>query len=235
MFWQGFSPSVRWSIALGLAAPVLSLTGCANMNHAQSGAVMGTALGTVAGAAIGGESGHAAGGALIGALTGAMAGTVIGDAGDAREERDMALAQRDGAILQAQYVTQQQQQQQALNNFDLIRLSQSGVGDDVIVNMINTRGGQFNLNTESIISLKSNGVSDRVILAAQTAPAVGTPAPSVVAPAPQPGVVVLQPQPTVIVEPAPPVMWGWGYHHHPYRGPRHRHGHGSHVDLFFGF
>lgn len=218
-------------MALGLMTSSLAFSSCANMNHAQSGALAGTAIGSVAGALIGGESGHAAGGAVIGALTGAAAGGVIGDAEDARVERDVAMAQRDGAIAQAQYISQQQQQR--LSNFDLIRLTQSGVSDDVIVNMIQSRGGQFDLSTDSIIALKSNGVSDRVIVAAQTAPALPA-ASTLTVPAPAPGVVVVPSQPTVIVESAPPpVVWGWGYHH--YHGPRHyRRPPGSHVDLFFG-
>jgi len=216
-----------------LALPGLLGAGCANMNHAQSGALAGTALGTIAGAAIGSNSGHAAGGAVIGAITGAMAGTVIGDAEDARVERDSALAQRDSAIIQAQY--QAQQQAQALTNFDLIRLTQSGVSDDVIVNMISSRGGNFDLTTDSVIAMKNNGVSDRVLVAAQTAPKVS---PALLPASSQPGVVVVQPQPTVIVESGPPVV-GWGYHH--YWGPhRHFHHHHRHhprssVGVSFGF
>ncbi|SFJ60502.1 hypothetical protein [Planctomicrobium piriforme] len=216
-------------IASLLTAALLGSAGCANMNHAQSGALMGTAVGTIAGAAIGSDSGHGGAGALIGGLTGAMAGGVLGDSADAREERDIAMAQRDGAIAQAQYISQQQQ---GLNNFDLIRLTQSGVSDDVIVNMIATRGGNFDLNTDAIIALKSNGVTDRVIVAAQQAPKVILPTSAVAAP-PQPGVVVMQQQPAVVVAPAP-VVWGgyWGppprhYHRHPpYRGG---------VDVMFGF
>lgn len=201
---------------------------------------MGTALGSVAGAMIGADSGHAAGGAIVGGLAGAMTGAVVGDAADAREERDVAMIQRDQAISQVKYISQQQQ---GLNNFDLVRLAQSNVGDDVIINMIHTRGGQFDLSTDAIIALKSNGVSDRVIVAAQTAPNVSirtnsgttitTPPPP-----PQPGVVVLQPQPaTVILEPAPPVFWGFGIgHHHHHRHHHWRHGRPrSHVDVHFGF
>lgn len=220
-------------LLVAIAAQSLTVSSCANMNHAQSGAVMGTALGSVAGAVIGGESGHAAGGAVVGAVAGAMAGGVIGDAEDARVERDVAMAQRDGAVLQAQYLAQQQQ---GLTNFDLIRLTQSGVSDDVIVNMVNTRGGQFDLNTDSIIALKSNGVSDRVIVAAQTSPRASSRS-SVPAPVPGPGMVVVQPQPTVIVEPVPPPpYWGWGYHHYGYHGPHYYHRRPrSSVGVSFGF
>jgi len=210
-------------LSLALAAG----SGCANMNHAQTGTLMGTAVGSIAGAAIGSDSGNAGFGALVGGVTGAMAGNIIGDAEDAREERDMAIAQRNGVIAQASY----QAQQPALNNFDLIRLAQSGVSDDVIVNMIQTRGGQFELGTDAIITLKSNGVSDRVLLAAQTAARVPTP--------PAPGVVIVKEQPAVIVEPAPVIVGGWWgphSHHRRYYGPPHHHPRArSSVGVSFGF
>lgn len=209
----------------GFALVAAVSMGCTNANYAQRGALFGTAVGSLAGAAIGSDSGHAGAGALIGGLTGAMAGTVIGDAEDARVERDIAYAERNSAIAQAQYL---QAQQQALTNLDLIRLSQTGVGDDVIINMIRTRGGRFDLGTEAVIALKSQGVSDRVIVAAQSAPQAATLHNTSIA-APAPGVVYVPGPPAVIVEPAPPVFYGgyWG----PYHRPRHRSG----VDFFFGF
>ncbi|WP_437186226.1 glycine zipper family protein [Planctomicrobium sp. SH668] len=214
-----------WVLVLAGVVATL-LPGCANMNRAQSGALAGTALGTVAGAMIGGHNGSAVGGAMLGAATGAIAGGIIGDAEDARDQRDIAYAQRDGAIAQAQYVSHQKQQ--AITNFDLIRLTQSGVSDDVIINMIIARGGNFDMTTESVITLKNNGVSDQVILAAQQARA------PVVTAAPSPEVVVVKQHPAVIVEPAPIYYgYGFGYHHH-HRPYRHRH-HGSHVGVHFGF
>jgi uncharacterized protein YcfJ len=209
-----------------LGAGLLGFPGCAHMNHAQSGGLMGTAVGGLAGAALGAQSGNAAAGALIGGVTGAMAGTVIGDSADAREERDIAMAQRDTAIAQAQY----QAQQQSLTNFDLIRLAQNGVSDDVIINMIQSRGGQFDLTTDSVISLKTNGVSDRVLVAAQQARVVAP-----VAMPPAPDVLVVREEPSVVFAPAPVVIghhWGHPRHfHHHHRRHHHRGG----VDVFFGF
>ncbi len=219
------------SIWCALAGLTLSTAGCANMNHAQSGALMGTAIGTLAGAAIGSEAGSAGAGALIGGVTGAMAGGVIGDSADAREERDIAIAERNGIIANASY---QAQKQPPLNNFDLIRLAQSGVSDDVIINMIQTRGGQFDLGPDAVISLKTNGVSDRVIVMAQQSPTSAVPT-VVPAPGVVPGVVVVKQPPTVLVEPAPVFVGGWWgpghchprYYHHHHRGPR--------VGMSFGF
>ncbi|HWL07210.1 MAG TPA: glycine zipper domain-containing protein [Planctomicrobium sp.] len=208
-----------------LAFAALGFPGCAHMNHAESGSLVGAAFGSLAGAAIGSDSGNAGAGALIGGVTGAIAGNIIGDAEDAREQRDQAQFERDSVIANASY---QASQQPALNNFDLIRLTQSGVSDDVVVNMIHTQGGQFDLGTDAIITLKSNGVSDRVIVAAQQAPNAP----------PKPGVVIVKQQPAVILEPAPVVVGGWWGphyryrpHYHPYHHPRHR----SSVGVSFGF
>jgi hypothetical protein len=197
--------------------------------------MFGTALGSTAGALIGSANGDAGAGAVIGGLGGAMAGAVVGDAEDARQERDAALMQRDGAIAQAQYIAQANAQP-PLTNSDLIRLAQSGVGEDIILNLIQSRGGQFELGTDSIIALKNSGVSDRVILAAQSAPRTVPAGAAISAPVPQPGVVVVPtpaPPPAVIVEPAP-VFWGgwWGPPRH---RPHHHHSPRGGVDFFFGF
>ena len=163
--------------------------GCASMNHTQSGAMVGGGLGALTGAVVGSSTGHGPGGALIGAAVGAVAGGAVGHAEDHREARD-------AAIMQAAY---EQQSRNALTNFDLIRMAQSGMGDDVIISSIQTRGGRFDLGTDALITLKSNGVSERVIVAMQQA--VQGRGPTVVGPAP-----VVMPGPPVIVEPVPVFM-----------------------------
>ncbi|MCM2369131.1 YMGG-like glycine zipper-containing protein [Aporhodopirellula aestuarii] len=134
------------------------LSGCQTTSHAHQDAAVGTFLGTATGAIIGHQSGHAGEGALIGAATGAVAGALIGDAKDARDERDAALRQ-------ASYPGPEP----ALTNNDLIRMAQSGLGDHVIINTVQTRGGIFDLTPDGLILLKSNGVSDAVIVAVQNA------------------------------------------------------------------
>ncbi len=171
---------------LFLGSVTVSAVGCASMNNTQSGALVGSGMGALTGAVIGSNSGHAPGGALIGAAVGALAGGAVGHAEDHRE-------QRDAAFIQAAY---EQQARQALTNFDLIRMAQSGLGDDVMISSIQTRGGRFDLGTEALITLKANGVSERVIVAMQQA-VQGAP-PVVAAPAP----VVVPAQP-VFVQPAP--------------------------------
>jgi hypothetical protein len=48
---------------------------------------------------------------------------------------------------------------------DIIKLSQSKVGDGVIINMINTTGSSFVLRTSDVVELADSGVSDSVITA----------------------------------------------------------------------
>src|SRR6476661_5014615 len=131
------SPMLRrlnYCLAAGL--PLLA-AGCPAMNHTQQGAMVGGGLGALTGAVVGDATGHGPGGALIGAAVGALAGGAIGNSEDNRDEHD-------AAIMQAAYV---RQQQQALTNFDLIRMAQSGLGDDVMIASIQTRGGRFDLGT----------------------------------------------------------------------------------------
>jgi hypothetical protein len=66
--------------------------------------------------------------------------------------------------------------QQALTNESVLKLLKSGMGDDLIVNMVNTQPSTFSLATDDLIALKTGGVSDKVIAAmvaknAGTAPA----------------------------------------------------------------
>ena len=61
--------------------------------------------------------------------------------------------ERDAAVAQAQYLAQSQS---SLNNLELMKLTQSGVGDEVIINMIRTQGGNFDVSPDAIIALKSS-------------------------------------------------------------------------------
>jgi uncharacterized protein YcfJ len=185
---------------------VLGITGsgCAHMNHAESGALTGGALGTVAGAMIGSDSGHAGGGALIGAAAGAIAGGLVGEAEDAREERDAAIARANYERANSRA------QAEALSMADVVTMTHAGVADDVIVNAVQTRGVRFDGSPDAIIQLKQQGVSDRVVSAMQRS-GVRTPVP-VAGRYPPPRVVYVEPQ----VVP-PPMVVHYGHHHH------HRH------------
>jgi hypothetical protein len=195
--------SPRLPVALLLLATTLS--GCATNTHAQNGALMGAGLGAGMGALVGSSSGREGTGAVIGGTLGALTGSMMGRAEDAFEQRDAALAQLE-ASARPMYPP--------LTNLDLIRMSQAGLGEEVIVNAVQTRGGQFQLDPDSLISLKSSGVSDRVLQHVQTAAhAPGPPPMTIVAvpPPPPPGIVIVRPQPVVGVH------FGHGYHHRRHR------------------
>lgn len=167
---------------------VISFAGCQSANHAQRNAVLGSALGGTTGAIIGHQSGQTAEGGLIGAAAGAVTGGLVGNVQDANAERDAVVAQ-------ASHVNQVP----ALTNQDLVQMAQSGLGDTVIINAIQQRGGQFDLSPQGLIFLKSNGVSDAVIQDVQRSstsvqPNVVKTRPDVVAPYVS-GVVVVRPQP----------------------------------------
>lgn len=194
---------------------VPALGGCSSFGNTEAGALVGTGLGATTGAIIGSESGHAGGGALIGAAAGAVAGGLAGNAVDAREERDAAVAQ-------AQYhQAQAQAAQQAMTSSDVIDMVHAQVSDDVIISTLRSRGCRFSNDPQSIIQLKGQGVSDRVIQAMQSSPS-GAYAGST------PPVIYAGPRaapPAVIVTPPPP-YYGWGPRRYwgpppPYYRPRY--------------
>ena len=53
----------------------------------------------------------------------------------------------------------------AVTTEDLINLSANGLGDDILVALIESDGSRFELGASDIISLRKRGLSDRVILA----------------------------------------------------------------------
>jgi hypothetical protein len=54
-----------------------------------------------------------------------------------------------------------------LNNSDVVTMSQSGLDDEIIINAIRTRGGQFRTNSEALIAMQNQGVSNRVMMEVQ--------------------------------------------------------------------
>lgn len=202
----------RWGMAVGLLAIVAQ--GCATANHTETGALVGTSLGALAGGIIGHQTGHTGTGAVLGAGAGMLTGAALGSAEDAREERD-------AAIRQAQYAEYQRNAQPPLTNADLIYMTQNGLGDQVIINAVRSRGGEFQLDPASLVQLKQSGVSDTVLAAIQTAgrsqPIVPT---THVVTAPSPRVVVVHPAPP---PPTTSIHFGVGT-----GGPRYRYGHHHH-------
>jgi hypothetical protein len=58
--------------------------------------------------------------------------------------------------------------QQQLNNEAIVKLHKAGLDDDLIVDMINTRPGQYATGVDDIVALKQAGISKKVITAILT-------------------------------------------------------------------
>ena len=183
-------------------------------NDTVEGTVTGGALGAITGAIVGGRHNQGEG-ALIGAGVGALTGNLLG------RSRDRADAQQAAAGASVVAQANQRAAAQAVTNYDLVNMSQAGVNDDLVISTMQSRGTRLNLSPQELIALKQNGVSDRVLLAAQNMSGGSGYLPVPVASVPA--------SPTVIVSPAPyPYYRHCGYHgYHGYYG---YHGyHGSHY------
>jgi YMGG-like Gly-zipper len=169
-------------------------------NDTASGTFFGGAMGAITGAIVGGKR-HSGQDALIGAGVGAVSGNLLGRQKDARDERRAAA----GAAAVNQL--NQQVAAQAVTNYDLLQMTQAGLSDDLIISTIRSRGARIDLSPQSLIALKQQGVSDRVVLAAQQMAA----APGYYAPAGATTVISEVPPPpsTVIVTP------GWRPYYYP--------------------
>jgi hypothetical protein len=55
--------------------------------------------------------------------------------------------------------------QQTLTNDSVLKLVKAGMGDDLIVNMVNTQPSSFSLTADDLIAMKTGGVSEKVIAA----------------------------------------------------------------------
>ena len=133
------------------------LAGCQNANKTGAGAGLGAGAGALAGAIIGHQTGNAGKGALLGAALGGVGGGLAGNAMDKADERDAALAHA------AHTEAARRADQRAMTNSDVIYMTQSGTSDRVIIGTIQSRGGRFQTDPQSIVSLQQNGVSDTVI------------------------------------------------------------------------
>jgi hypothetical protein len=91
---------------------------------------------------------HRGEGALIGAGVGALTGNVLGRNQDRLDEQRAA----NGAFVVDQ--ANRQAAAQAITNLDLIRLSQAGVSDDIIISAIRSRGARLDLSPSGLIALK---------------------------------------------------------------------------------
>jgi hypothetical protein len=192
-------------------------------NDTAGGAVVGGALGAITGAAVSGRKNRPEN-ALIGAGIGALTGGLLGNAKDRNDEVRAA----NGRAVVGQM--NQQVAAAAVTNYDLVEMTRAGLGDDLIISTMRARGVRLDLSPQQLIALKQQGVSDRVVMAAQDMGGGR----SVVAPAPV-GVVREVPPPAVIVRPAPVYYhydpWDPWYPHHHYR----HHGPRTHIHYSVGF
>jgi hypothetical protein len=164
----------------GTLASVLLATGCDTA--AGTGALAGGALGTGIGALAGGR--HSGTTALAGGLIGAAAGGIGGALVDANKDK------------KAQQAAEAQVAARAPSLEDVVRMTQSAVPDNQIIDQIRTSGGVYHLKGDDLIYLNQSGVHQAVITELQ-ATAYRTPRRIYVE---QP------PPPIVVVEPGPPVV-----------------------------
>src|SRR5215210_2400695 len=129
-------------------------------NDTASGTFLGGAMGAITGAVVGGRK-HTGQNALIGAGVGAVAGNLLGRSKDAADERRAA----NGAMAVGQM--NQQAVAMAVTDSDLVQMTRAGISEDVIISTMRSRGARVDLSPQSLIALRQQGVSDRVVMAAQ--------------------------------------------------------------------
>jgi hypothetical protein len=205
---------IRACLSIGTAVlTCLALSGCA-ATHADRGATVGGLGGAGLGALIGEASGHGVEGALLGGAAGMLTGAVVGDSIDRDNAR--ATAEMNARL--------SQQNSAAVTTADVVAMTQNGVNEEVIATHIRTSGVAQRLQSADLITLKNQGVSDRVINALQTAPLAGA---NVAPPASayaQP--VYASPGPVIVEEIhyGPPVYYAPRRHWHPHYCPPPRAG-----------
>ncbi len=200
-----------FGIVIGGGMVILGNIGCSNMSNTAQGGLLGGGLGAGVGAALGSITGNAGAGAAIGAVGGGLLGGVVGNDIDQekKKEKELQLAAANDRAA----IAESQNSQPKLGITDVMNLVRAGTSDQVIINQIRTTGSTFQLSTADIEMLKSNGVSDSIIIAMQNAqPKVYVQRPTVIRE--RPAVIYTSPPP-VIVERGfypGPVFVGGGYY-----------------------
>ena len=173
-----------------IACSIPFFTGCVGASKTAQGAAVGGGLGAATGAIIGSQTGKAGPGALIGGAVGAGLGGLIGNEED---RRDKQVSEQRAASARM------------ISTDEIVRLTQSGTKEDVIINQIRTTGATFRLTTDDLVMLQQNNVPPTVIKEMQSRrpEMVGQPrypGPRVV----HESVYVVSPPPPVYVAPPPP-------------------------------
>jgi Glycine zipper len=170
--------------------PALLLAGgCSHLSPTDNGVVAGGATGAVVGGIAGHALGNTGAGAVLGAVAGGVTGGLIGN--------NVEKKQAQEAAAQAAAAAQ-------VGMAEIIQMSQSHVGESVIVTKIRTSPVVYQLTSQDVLTLKQNGVSDVVVneMMATAARYPGRPYPG------DPNVVPVG----YVVDPAPPVAVGVGYY-----------------------
>lgn len=127
------------------------------MSNTDKGVLGGGLIGAGTGAAVGHALGNTGAGAVIGTAVGAIAGGATGNAIDKAEHKaEVAQAQAQAAAAQ-----------HMIGITDIVTMTQQHTSDAVIIQQIRTTGSVFNLSPNDIAYLKSNGVSDPVVMEMQ--------------------------------------------------------------------
>ncbi|HOU35856.1 MAG TPA: glycine zipper domain-containing protein [Candidatus Omnitrophota bacterium] len=146
---------------IGVTILTVSQVGCASSpNRAAEGSVIGGILGAGAGAIIGNQ-GHdrdqdRTRGALIGGAVGAIGGALAGS------QIQKQPAQQQGAASARQAVNPNQ-----ISVAQILDMTRQGVHEDVIIDRIRLTNSKYNLSSADVDYLKSNGVSQKVLMEMQ--------------------------------------------------------------------
>ncbi|MFI5116039.1 MAG: hypothetical protein ACHP8B_05000 [Terriglobales bacterium] len=65
--------------------------------------------------------------------------------------------------------------QETLNNDSILKMVKAGLGEDLIVTMVQTQPGKYSVNPDELITLKQAGVSERILAAMATKAGGGNP------------------------------------------------------------
>mgnify|MGYP001187415482 FL=1 len=172
--------------------------GCSSMTHTDKGVLGGGLIGGATGAAIGSASGNTGAGTAIGAAVGALPGGLIGNEMDQSESKTHAEIAQVAATVPANG---------PLSLPQIAQMAQSGMSDAVIIGQIRSTRSMYSLTPEDLAWLKSQQVSDPVILEMQATATRMPPPPRVYArPYYGPEVVYVAPY-----YPPPPIGFGISY------------------------
>ena len=207
-----FLPKVKTTLCVAVAFSLVTGTVSGQATNTQRGAVAGGTAGAIIGGVIGHQNDETPEGILIGGVVGSIAGGLLGK-------------QKDQIQQQLAY-NRAVDYSRGVSAADVVHLTQSGVGSDVIITQIRNYGVKHRIGVNEIVSLHQSGVNNVVITEMQNARLAGkvTPAP-VKRPAYTSSTVVV-PRPVIYRSYAPvrPVPYRAGYH---YR-PAHHRGHRPH-------